>query len=43
MVSSTRQGMAPCRGIAEVFSGVVFFFIFVAAMHGGKFQDKLGL
>jgi hypothetical protein len=41
IASSTRQGIAPCLGIGDAFSVVVFFLIFVAAMHGDSFETSL--
>jgi hypothetical protein len=41
ITSNTRQGIAPWRGIADVFSVVVFFFIFGAAMNQIGFEANM--
>ena len=40
MTSRIKQGIAPCRGIAEVLTSVDFFLIFGAAIQRGGFPDS---
>ena len=43
MISRIKQGIAPCRGIAEVLTSVDFFLIFGAAIQtGDSWSDGSG-
>lgn len=43
IISSIKQGIAPCRGIAEGLTSADFFLIFGAAIQRGNFPDQPGI